>query len=129
MSRPELPAVPCLPYNDIRPNIRSGDILMCSGSAVFSRLIQSATRSPWSHVGYPYDRDEIIKIAARVAGSTFGMEYEKGRQNKAFICSEYVQKCYEQIGIVIPYDSRGFIAPADFAACSNIKVLWEIEAG
>lgn len=196
-----LPDVPCVPYDTIRPQLRSGDILLCSGSAVFSRLIQSATNSPWSHVGfvmkairvdrmilmesvedigvravslrtyvqdyngsgksyggrmfigrhadvnlddehpdkslqffqgaldllgYPYDRDEIISIAARVAGSRLGREYDEIRQNRAFICSEFVHTCFARIGVDIPYDRRGFIAPADFAACPSITVLWEI---
>lgn len=30
------------PYEDVRDDIRSGDLLMCSGTAVFSRMIKGA---------------------------------------------------------------------------------------
>jgi hypothetical protein len=78
-------------------------------------------------LGYPYDRDEIVSIATRIAGSRFGRpEHEANPEDRAFICSEYVAHCFAQIGLVIPYDRRGFIAPSDFAACPSIKILWEI---
>lgn len=38
------------PYADARDIIRSGDLLFCSGAKPISRIIQSATRSPYSHV-------------------------------------------------------------------------------
>ena len=44
-------------------------------------------------------------------------------QDREYICSEYVWKCYSQIGIKINYDPRGFIAPADFAKANDVKLL------
>ena len=41
-----------IPYERLRDQIRDGDLMLCSGSAVFSRLIQVATESIWSHVGF-----------------------------------------------------------------------------
>ena len=35
----------------VLPRIRSGDLLLCAGTGVFSNLIQQATGSLWSHVG------------------------------------------------------------------------------
>lgn len=46
-----MPAVPLLPYDDVRPQIRSGDLLLCQGTSTFARLIQHATGADWSHVG------------------------------------------------------------------------------
>lgn len=43
--------MPAMPYESLRSKIQNGDLLLCSGDARFSRLIQWATRSPWSHVG------------------------------------------------------------------------------
>ncbi len=34
----------------VLPRLRSGDLLLCAGSGVFSKLIQQATGSIWSHV-------------------------------------------------------------------------------
>ncbi len=44
--------LPARPYEELRRDIRSGDILLFSGVEKFSRLIQWATHSPWSHVGF-----------------------------------------------------------------------------
>jgi hypothetical protein len=58
----EFPAVPAMSYIDARQEIRSGDILLCSGNALFSRLIKFATKSIWSHVGFVLRVDAIDRI-------------------------------------------------------------------
>ena len=47
-------------YDAVRRELRSGDLVFCSGSYVFSGLIQRFTRSVWSHVGIVY-RDEHLQ--------------------------------------------------------------------
>jgi len=39
------------PYEEIRTSLNTGDLLMCSGKTLTSRIIQSTTKSPYSHVG------------------------------------------------------------------------------
>jgi len=56
------PQVKLLDYNSIRNEIRSGDILLASGSSTFSALIQHASKSIWSHVGFILRLDEIDRI-------------------------------------------------------------------
>ena len=46
-------------YDRIRRKLRSGDLLFCSGSYLFSGLIQRFTGSVWSQVGVVY-RDEAL---------------------------------------------------------------------
>ncbi len=38
------------PYDSIRHELDTGDIVLFRGQSLFSRVIQRATRSPWSHV-------------------------------------------------------------------------------
>lgn len=38
------------PYEDARAMIQTGDLLLCSGNEPISRIIQTTTRSPYSHV-------------------------------------------------------------------------------
>ena len=186
-------------YDDFQDQIASGDLLLCSGSGLFSRMIQASTKSVWSHVGfvmrldsikrimvlesveplgvrtvplekyltdydnkghpypgglviarhkyfatkanaqklrkfaqhavdlfgYPYDKDEIIKIAARIAASHLPFTKKNKRdlrRDREYICSEYVWECYAKLGIRIKYDSRGFIAPADFAKAKEVNL-------
>lgn len=42
-------ARPVLRYADVRPTLRDGTVLLFRGRGVFSRLIQAAGRSPYSH--------------------------------------------------------------------------------
>lgn len=183
-------------YEDVRPKILSGDLLLCSGSAFFSRLIQKATKSVWSHVafvmwlkpidrvmvlesvesigvrtvplshyvkdyagegkgypgrlllarhrgfksvppqalhtmsqfavdlfGYPYDKDEILRIGSRIAKSLFGFSDNEVKRDREYICSEYAWECYKSVGIRIDYDRRGFVAPKDFARAREVSSL------
>ncbi|MCC5846411.1 MAG: hypothetical protein JJU05_19345 [Verrucomicrobia bacterium] len=250
--RNKFPAVPPTPYAELRPQLRSGDVLLCSGTGIFSTLIQRATRSVWSHVGlimrldsidrvmvleslepvgvrtvrlskyltnynndgrpypgrlavirhqeidalsaeaagdrrcaaemgnrsadlrigrgeggaeppasppqadaeigapfsfgpaeapqaltalataavdrfgYPYDKEQIAIIAARIAAGRLRFsrkEREKLVRPDAYICSEYVALCFEEIGIEIPWDQKGFIAPADFACADCFELV------
>ena len=60
-------------YKDLRHEIRSGDILLCSGSSVFSTLIQRATGSIWSHVGFVLRLDEIDRIMVLESVESIGV--------------------------------------------------------
>lgn len=70
-----------------------------------------------------YDKDEIAKILARV---TIG--FGKHSDNDAYICSEFVDLCFREIGIIFPRDSRGFIFPEHIASDVNVTPLFEIVA-
>jgi len=75
--------------------------------------------------GYPYDKDEIAKIAARIATSWLpfsSKEKKELKRDREYICSEYTWECYRSIGIPITHDPKGFIAPADFAKDKNISL-------
>lgn len=193
------------PLDAVTRRIRDGDILLCSCTEPFSKLIRWATKSPWSHIalayrwpgigqimvfeavqrigvrtvplktfisqgsggqrpfpgkillarhadyaekggdhgsasmkrlahfaverlGYPFAPGEILKIAARVAAGRLGRDMPKmlGPKNE-FICSEYVAKCYDAVGINIPWDGRGFIAPSTFASDPKVRAIAQIK--
>lgn len=40
-----------------------------------------------------------------------------------FICSEYVAKCFEEVGILIPWDGAGYWAPGDIAADPKVEAV------
>lgn len=197
----KFPRLDVVSYNDARSQIQSGDILIASGEYMFSKLIQRATDSVWSHVAfvmrldsidrvmvlesiegkgvrtiplseyvgdfegtgvgyngrlaiarhsqfqskctpdklkamaqfavdrfaYPYDEEEIARITARIVASALGFKKGDIKRDKEYICSEYVYECYRQIGIDVPFDKRGFVAPADFAKDQNVSLLLELE--
>ena len=76
--------------------------------------------------GYPYDKDEIIKIGARIGIShlPFTKKIQKSlKRDREYICSEYVWESYRRLGIQIPCGNRGFISPADFARAKEVQLL------
>jgi uncharacterized protein YycO len=75
--------------------------------------------------GYPYDKDEIAKIAVRISTSFLpftASEKKALKPDREYICSEYAWECYRSVGIKIEHDKRGFIAPADFAKSKEVKL-------
>jgi hypothetical protein len=66
--------------------------------------------------GDPFANREILKIAARVMLGRSRRRLPKIlAPDDEFICSEYVAKCFEQVGIEIAWDGAGFISPGDIA--------------
>lgn len=70
-----------------------------------------------------YDKEEIARILARV---TIGLG--KHSDNNAYICSEFVDICFKEVGIVFPRDPTGFIFPEHIAADVNVTPKFEITA-
>jgi hypothetical protein len=93
------PAVPCLPYDVLRPQVRSGDILLCSGSAVFSKLIQHATNSVWSHCGFLLHVEAIDRLLVLESVESIGV--------RAVPLSHY---CRTYNGTATGYPGRVYIA-------------------
>lgn len=60
VGKKEIRRMPVRSYETVRDELRSGDLLFCSGSYLFSGLIQRFTGSVWSHVGVVY-RDEALR--------------------------------------------------------------------
>jgi hypothetical protein len=54
--------IPLLAYEQVRPLIQSGDLLLCQGQSIFARLIRHATGSDWSHVGCVLRVDTIERL-------------------------------------------------------------------
>ena len=75
-------------------------------------------------MGDPFSPAEIVKIASRIAFARFNRimpDHLKAKDE--FICSEYVDRCYRTVGIEIPWDGLGFIAPSDIANDPKVSVV------
>jgi Permuted papain-like amidase enzyme, YaeF/YiiX, C92 family len=51
-----------MPYEKIRPYLKTGQIVFCSGSYFFSGIIQYLTKSVWSHVGIIYKDEKLGRV-------------------------------------------------------------------
>jgi len=58
---------PGTPYEELRDEVRTGDILLCSGKPLGSRLVRWFTRSKWSHVGVVVVLPEIESVCVMEA--------------------------------------------------------------
>lgn len=79
----KFPSLEVRAYQDVRTEIQNGDILLCSGSYMFSRLIQKATGSCWSHVALVLRLDGIDRIMV--------LESIEGKGVRTIPLSEYVR--------------------------------------
>lgn len=80
--------------------------------------------------GYPYDNQEIAKIAARIAASMLPFSRAERKslvRDREYICSEYVWECYQSVGINVTYNRLGFVAPADFARDKKMKLQFVLK--
>ncbi len=103
--------------SDIRPKLRSGDLLLCAGTSWFSRLIQAATGSEWSHVGLILRLDSVDRVMLLESVESVGV--------RAVPLSHYFED-YQQSGASYPgklafYRHRDF--PTDQGAGPTLKRL------
>jgi hypothetical protein len=68
LDRASLLDLPLTDYARLRPHLRTGDLLFCSGRTLFARATRFATASPWSHVGIlfrPVAVDRVLVLEAQ----------------------------------------------------------------
>jgi len=49
-------------YKTIREELKTGDLVFCSGNYFFSKIIQKFTKSVWSHVGIIYKDEQMNRL-------------------------------------------------------------------
>lgn len=86
--------------------------------------------------------DSLLSQAATLLNTKFGfwdvvVFFWKGatgwgtyQVNDYFLCSEFVAKCFELIGLQTPaHDGSGFVTPEDIASAASVTALCEIIPG
>jgi len=72
-SKQQIKQMPVIPYEKIRDQLRTGDIVFCSGSYTFSGIIQKLTKSVWSHVAVVYKDEELGRVLMLEAEPQIGI--------------------------------------------------------
>ncbi len=62
-------------YRTIREELKTGDIVFCSGNYVFSKVIQKFTKSVWSHVGIIYRDESLNRILVLESEKLIGVRF------------------------------------------------------
>jgi hypothetical protein len=79
------------------------------------------TRYGVDHLGFPYNPEELAKIAVRIAAGLANIILPGHLEpTNSFICSEFVAKCYAAVGVDLAPDKEGYMAPADIAADPDV---------
>jgi hypothetical protein len=103
-----------------------GQILLArhKGLAAKSRArpMKKMAGAAFDRLGDRFSPAEILKIAARIAVGRLNRATPKSLGPRdEYICSEYVAKCYGEIGLTFPWDELGFMAPCDIAADPRVE--------
>jgi hypothetical protein len=78
----------------------------------------------FDRLGSPFSNWEVAKIGIRIALGALGVRVPpQVEPNDEYFCAEYLAECFQKIGIHIPWDGRGFIAPHDFAADPEVEAV------
>lgn len=103
---------------------RHRDMLETNGASP----VKAMSGFAFDRLGAHFSNRETVKIALRIClGRLDVVLPNRLSADDEFICSEYVARCYDQIGLHIPWDGRGFIAPADFANAPLVEAVAQIQ--
>ena len=61
------------PYAKVRELVRDGDLLLCSATDPFSRLIRWSTKTPWSHIAIAYRIESLDRVMVFEAVEKIGV--------------------------------------------------------
>ena len=82
------------------------------------------TRFAIDRLGYPYAVMDLVKIGMRIAAGLLHQNLPGHLEpQNAYVCSEYVAKCYEAMGIVLAPNDAGFMSPADIANDPKVSAV------
>lgn len=62
-----------IPYQDARAQLKTGDIVFCSGNYLFSGIIRKLTKSVWSHVAVVYKDEQLGRVLLMEAEPSVGI--------------------------------------------------------
>jgi hypothetical protein len=108
-----------------------GKILLArhAGMAAKSRQkpLKRMAEFAFDRLGDRFSQMEMAKIALRIVAARFNVRLHPSLgPTDEFICSEYVARAFEKVGISFPWDGRGFIAPADIAADPKVRAIAQV---
>ena len=88
------------------------------------------TQFAFDRLGARFSQREVAKIGLRILLGRFGWSVPgRLRADDEYICSEYVALCLERVGVRVPWNGRGFVAPADVARDPGLAPIAEVATG
>jgi hypothetical protein len=91
------------------------------------QLMEKMATFAFDRLGAPFSQAEVLKIVLRIVLNRFRVKLHPSLGPKdEFICSEFVARCFETVGVTFPWDGCGFIAPSDIAADPALAAVAQI---
>jgi hypothetical protein len=108
-----------------------GRILLARHAGMAAKSRQKPLRRmaefAFDRLGDRFSQIEMAKIAIRIFLGRFNVKLPPGLgPDDEFICSEYVAKTFESVGIEFQWDGCGFIAPSDIAADPRVTAIAQV---
>ena len=73
LNKQQIKELPVGPYEQIRDQLKTGQLFFSSGSYLFSGIIQRLTKSAWSHVAIIYKDEELGRVMILEAEPRIGI--------------------------------------------------------
>ena len=82
----------------------------------------------FDRLGDPFSQTEMAKIVLRIALGRLDVKLHPslGPKNE-FICSEFVARCFETVGLRFPWDGLGFLSPGDIAMDPRLEAIAQVK--
>jgi hypothetical protein len=92
-----------------------------------ARPLKKMAEFGFDRMGDRFSQAEMAKIVLRIALGRLDVRLHRALGPKdEFICSEFVARCLQTVGLEIPWDGLGFVAPADFACAPRIDAVAQV---
>ncbi|WP_410683707.1 YiiX/YebB-like N1pC/P60 family cysteine hydrolase [Citrobacter europaeus] len=104
-------------YDDIGKPYK-GRVVLARYDVLSKSAVEQVAAFGLNELTRPYDKEEIARILARIA-----LGKGKSKKDREYICSELVYACFNNAGISIAYNPKGFISPEDVWQDSHISLI------
>lgn len=104
-------------YDDIGKPYK-GRVVLARYDTLAKSAVEQIAAFGLNELTRPYDKEEIARILAMIA-----LGKGKAKKDREYICSELVYACFNNAGVNIAYNPKGFISPEDVWQDSHISLI------
>ncbi|MFS9416867.1 MULTISPECIES: YiiX/YebB-like N1pC/P60 family cysteine hydrolase [Citrobacter] len=104
-------------YDDIGKPYK-GRVVLARYDTLAKSAVEQIAAFGLNELTRPYDKEEIARILARIA-----LGKGKAKKDREYICSELVYACFNNAGVNIAYNPKGFISPEDVWQDTHISLI------
>lgn len=104
-----------------RQNAYRGEVVVARIAGMTNDIAERVIASGFDKLARPYDRVQMLRIGLKVM---FGAG--AARPDEFYLCSELVQDCFAESGIIFENGADGFATPASIWADRRVKLIGRV---